>query len=135
MTGYRDARWLRDHLDIAPTAVPDLHELARFRRLDGASQQIKAVGASANDRVDLVASSELGRFSMARAVWRGWRSREPFIVSAIGGMTIHKAERAFAAEFLAPSEGLQQLLRDEETGEGWVGFDRIGEMGGSFRCE
>lgn len=133
LEGYQDARRLRGLFDLAPTAPILLDELASVQVVHGGSGHVRAVGTTTSEgSAALAVPAPIGRFSTARGIFRARQSNDPFLLARHGGMSIQKAERAFAAELLAPSAGLRQLLQPEEGEDAWVDNDRVTELARHF---
>lgn len=66
-------------------------------------------GRTRNEEPKLVSNSVPGRFEYARAIWRLTQSDGPFLITSARTLT-QQAERAFAAELLAPADGIKTLL-------------------------
>lgn len=110
-TSDRGLRRLRLALDASPTDAVDVSQFVEPREnLGVASQGIASIGArSASRSVSLINARRQGPFGDARAIWRALRSDNVFMISG-ASMPLQKAERAFAAELLAPAEGLREML-------------------------
>ena len=78
----------------------------------------------------MIAPRPHGTFVDARAIWRALRSDKPFIV-AHASLPAQKAERAFAAELLAPASGLKQLL--PTTGDDTIDLRTVSELATHFK--
>jgi len=131
--GYQDAKALRNYLELKHDDVIPLDEISHSTVRDGeTSGGIIAVGAPAKDRVEIVSPTKPSKFSVARSIWRARRSEGTFLVSASGGTSSQRAERAFAAELTAPASGLRELIDPHETEQGWISSDRLGELAGHF---
>lgn len=123
--GYGRARWLREELGLSPThrvAIHDFVGLANasasppgsieaLARIDGDSTRA-IIGAGIDPR------APRGRFIGARTIAR--RITDPQTRSSLltrGTRYTDKFERAFAAEFLAPAEGVNELLHGDFSEE------------------
>lgn len=109
--GYADARRFRLALRAAPTEAVDVSQFVEaYEDLGAASQGLVSIGArSASRSVRVINARPHGPFVDARAIWRALRSDRAFMISS-ASLPLQKTERAFAAELLAPSEGLGKLL-------------------------
>ncbi|MDO5498992.1 MAG: hypothetical protein Q4F67_04840 [Propionibacteriaceae bacterium] len=115
--GYSLARQVRDMLELHPADVVPIGDMVRVRQTKSAAPVnidglVRSVGSS---DLAVVVGAHTGvrsqRFAAARALGR--RS-----ISPIGGPSLltratkygEQAERAFAAELLAPAEGIEEVI-------------------------
>jgi Zn-dependent peptidase ImmA (M78 family) len=113
--GYEQARFIREQ--IAPDSKKRLAVDRFVRTITRKSPDVslQAVGAGASHPRNLVIVGQSRpaastRFTLARALWhRIWDDSPLFVVTAAHTLR-QRVERAFAAELLAPAEGIAQLL-------------------------
>lgn len=113
--GYAAARSVRRELGLGATDRIDVEELVSSQVLDVADKKLQAFGVGRRESGPaLVLGREqhprAKRFTLARALWHVLRRPDtPFLIA-----TTHTARqrvaRAFAAELLAPAEGLAELF-------------------------
>lgn len=120
--GYERARHLRARLDSAPTAPIDLAGLATVVSVDtpappGIAGLVGAHGDETTVVLGAETSSTTRRFGGARALGRRtFDGREgQVLLTATRRQYAEQVERAFAAEFLAPAEGVAELLKQDYT--------------------
>jgi hypothetical protein len=120
--GYRQARQVRQLLELEPHAPFEFADLMQVRDSDSHDKRLQAAGGYAQQQRSVLVLGRplLGRqtrhFMQARALWH-------FLYDPLGSFLVtaahtdrQKAERAFAAELLAPAEGIAELL-DLEAGQ------------------
>jgi hypothetical protein len=120
--GYRQAARLRDAMGLAPEAPFDARGLMSVVRSNSHDPGLQAVGGrSARDTDVLIlgrpAGERASRFAQARALWHFVFEPAPrsFLITP-AYTERQKIERAFAAELLAPAEGILRVL-DLDTSE------------------
>lgn len=130
--GYADARRFRLALRAASTEAVDVSQFVEAHGdLGMASQGLVSIGErSASRSVSVINASQHGAFVDARAIWRALRSDHAFMISS-ASMPLQKAERAFAAELLAPSEGLKEML--PELSSDTIDLRTVTELSAHFR--
>lgn len=130
--GYADARRLRLTLGAGPTEVVDISQFVEAQGdLGLVSQGLVSIGArSASRSVSVINARPHGPFVDARAIWRALRSENVFMISS-ASMPLQKAERAFAAELLAPADGLKEML-PELSGD-TIDLRTVAELSAHFR--
>jgi hypothetical protein len=119
--GYDDAYELRSALNVPPLEPFDVARLLAIEHTSRISRALQGLGArtSASGHQLVLAeprSPEAKRFAAARGLWRFLRpaeSNEFLLTSA--NTPIQKAERAFAAELLAPAAGIAKLLPSNDV--------------------
>ncbi|MGH3622014.1 MAG: hypothetical protein ACRDQ5_09520, partial [Sciscionella sp.] len=110
--GWKEASSLRDKLDISPTDPVQMESWIHTDSRPTLNAGMQALGfaeGSSIGRLVLAKSymSKVRRFTEARALWHLAHSPSGiFLVVATYGDR-QKIERAFAAEFLAPAEGIR----------------------------
>ncbi|MGH3272962.1 MAG: ImmA/IrrE family metallo-endopeptidase [Streptosporangiaceae bacterium] len=113
--GYQQARAIRRQ--IAPDATArlavDRYVLSRSRQAPDASLQ--ALGASADQLQPLVIVGQRrpvtsNRFTLSRALWHCIWDDSPLFIVTTAHTHRQRVERAFAAELLAPADGIAALL-------------------------
>ena len=113
--GYQQARFIRGQ--IAPDSKAKLavnrYVTALTRKAPDVSLQALGAGASHPRPLVIVGQSRPAtstRFTLSRALWHCiWEDSPLFVVTAAHTHR-QRVERAFAAELLAPAEGIAQLL-------------------------
>ncbi len=116
MVGYERARLLRDRLSIGPTERLELEDLIGLVTLDQKTPVTIGGLVSARKHATIVVtgstSATAQRFTGARALGRRTFDSHvgEILLTATYRPYAEKVERAFAAEFLAPAEGVAELL-------------------------
>lgn len=120
-TGYRQARQVRAHIGLPPTGSFDPSQHVEVAHLTTPDPNLIGLGGWSPERVGVVILGKplykpSRRFAQARALWH--LVHEPdrprfLIVPAVTER--HRTERAFAAELLAPAEGIATLLDANQT--------------------
>lgn len=117
--GWQQARRVREELGLAPTdpIEPDQYvthltrpsEDRRLQALGGAGRNNRnptvVIGGSLNERAR--------RFTLSRALWHLLAEDDPIFLVTASYTDRQKVERAFAAELLAPAEGIERRLTAE----------------------
>jgi len=110
--GYAMARQVRSMLQVPAVQRFDISPWVGTTVASTSSAGIQGVAAVHDDRCGLVAGdSRLNQFRQARALGRSLLNPEQrsFVLSAARGYE-ERVARAFAAELLAPAEGIRQVL-------------------------
>lgn len=114
--GWRQATAARRALEIETEKPFQLDSYLRELSVPVRDRELLAVGQAGDDASPLVVigrgrRTSAKRFTMARALWRhvGSPSEGPFLISN-AYTEVQRIERAFAAELLAPAEGIASLL-------------------------
>ncbi|WP_327033138.1 hypothetical protein [Micromonospora ureilytica] len=124
--GYSDARALRETIGINPTERFTFDGYLSRRIVDAPDRSLHAIGGGRS----LTSSVVLGRrqledserFTLARAFWNLLhRPDEQFLITPAHSAR-QKTERAFAAELLAPAEGVAQLIGNDPSD---IGVDEL----------
>jgi len=131
--GWQEASALRTELDLRPTDRVQLEDWIETVTRPTPNAGMQALGFADGSSVgQLVLAKEYPtrsrRFTEARALWRV--SHDPhgiFLVVAAYG-TRQKIERAFAAEFLAPAEGIREIIADPSV----VSLDELEKVADRF---
>lgn len=123
--GYRRARSLREQLGISLTRAVAIEDFVAVTSVSGPPPgNIEALAKIERDTAIAVVGPEIdpraprGRFIGARTLAR--RITDPQTTSSLltrGAQYTDKLERAFAAEFLAPAEGVREVLRGDFSEE------------------
>lgn len=121
--GYRQARQVRQLLQLPPRAPFEFADLMLVRASDSHDKRLQAAGGVSQQRSNVLVLGRptLGKqtkhFMQARALWHFLYDPAPgsFLVTA-AHTDRQKVERAFAAELLAPAEGIAELL-DLDVGQ------------------
>ncbi|MGH3871922.1 MAG: ImmA/IrrE family metallo-endopeptidase [Pseudonocardiaceae bacterium] len=114
--GWRQARAARRSLDLADDSFIDMDDFVSLGSQAGADRNVQAVGVAPGDSgrpaVVLGRTPVPGakRFIQGRALWHRITRDEPMFLITTSYTHRQKAERAFAAEFLAPAEGIKSRL-------------------------
>ncbi|WP_405086709.1 ImmA/IrrE family metallo-endopeptidase [Microbispora sp. NBC_01389] len=113
--GWSQAREVRQALELEPDEVFDPTELVSSVLDITADPGIQAAGNVPTQKRPLVvvghsypATAE--RFTLSRALWHVIYEDDPFFLVTAAYTDRHKIERAFAAELLAPAEGIAEEL-------------------------
>ncbi len=113
--GYEQARFIREQVapDSKTRLAIDRFVRAITRKSPDVSLQALGAGASHPRPLVIVGQSRPAastRFTLARALWhRIWDDSPLFVVTTAHTLR-QRVERAFAAELLAPADGIAQLL-------------------------
>lgn len=109
--GYSGARAFRDFLRIGPAERFDIGEFLTGVVVRSPDRNLHAVGGgSAAVAIGREQLEDSQRFTLARALWNILSKPDsPFLITR-ARTEQQKAERAFAAELLAPAEGLAKVL-------------------------
>lgn len=115
--GWRQARAARRSLDLADDSVIDMEDFVPLGSKTGVDRNVQAVGVAPGDsgrpavvlgRASVPRASS--RFIQGRALWHRIARDEPMFLITTSYTHLQKAERAFAAEFLAPADGIKSRL-------------------------
>lgn len=114
--GYAQARALRESLGLGPTqpVSTDLLPIA-VDHLESGEPSLQGLVRTGEDRAALVmgwsASEAARRFAAARALWHAVSDVQGQVSLLTAGTSRgQQTARAFAAEFLAPAEGIRSVL-------------------------
>lgn len=114
--GLQDARAFRRAVSVSATETVDVSQWVAVNRVARVSRRLQGLGAKTSAHGRLVAlaepkTDEGERFAAARALWRFVNQAEAseFLVTA-ARTPKQQAERAFAAELLAPASGVAEML-------------------------
>ena len=123
LTGYAAARDVRRHLGLGPTETIELDDFVGLDRLDQPAEGLRGLAGRVDGGVGLVVPGRHGgttatRFSQAWALGLTTLAGRHLALLDPSQRAVPRASRAFAAELLAPAEGVERLLEDEpEPGE------------------
>jgi IrrE N-terminal-like domain len=113
--GYQQARIVRSRIapDMTARLAVDRYVPSRARQAPDVSLQ--ALGASADERLPLVIVGQRrpansNRFTLSRALWHCIWDDSPLFIVTTAHTSRQRVERAFAAELLAPADGIAALL-------------------------
>lgn len=114
LVGYQAARIARERLGLDPTGVVEPAEFIGVNNVESAPAPIAGLGSRRSEQSPEVTlprrSKNSERFTATRALWRVATGAEgPFLLTSAHQPT-QQASRAFAAEFLAPAEGIREFL-------------------------
>ena len=121
--GQSDALAMRALLDLEPDRRVEPARWVAAERVTRVDRELSGLGgrSSADAAVLAIADSlspEASRFAQARALWRfsvAGQSSDRFLVTT-ARLPTQQSERAFAAEFLAPTEGIRGRLSGDPDG-------------------
>jgi IrrE N-terminal-like domain len=125
--GYTGARAVRRAIGLSPVDPFDFGAYVSKAVVPAPDRTLHALGGG---RADAAPSVVLGRhqhedserFTLARAMWHFLRQpQEQFLITS-AHTARQKAERAFAAELLAPAEGVAKLIGDNPDD---IGIDEL----------
>lgn len=127
--GLADARQFRGRLALASEDQVDPSRWMPVERVEPVERSLLGLGGVSRTRSPILAlppnrSPEADRFASARAIWRASRTNGGdgrFLLTSARS-PVQQAERAFAAEFLAPTGGLSRLIT---PGDGVVDPDEV----------
>jgi hypothetical protein len=132
--GLADARRVRSRLAIAPTSLVDPTRWVAIEHVEPVDRSLQGLGGRSTGGSTIVALAgrrqlKGERFATARALWRALHlnGEKNFLLTAARSPN-QQAERAFAAEFLAPSEGLASLISPDDV----VDSDEVAEASEHF---
>lgn len=115
-TGWRQARRVREALTLDPRARIDPGRYVTSVSRPSGDRRLQAVGGTGRNRrsptvvVGSSASDNARRFTLSRALWHFLAEDDPVFLVTASYTDRQRIERAFAAELLAPSEGIEQYL-------------------------
>lgn len=117
--GYKSARIMREGLGLGPTTAAEPLEFVDVSESESTPPPIAGLGTSlsptARQLTLLKRSNKSERFTAARAIWRMAVGTEgPFLLTSTNHPA-QQASRAFAAEFLAPAEGIREFITPSES--------------------
>lgn len=118
--GWRQARRVRRELGLAATERVEPDSYVRSLNRPSRDRGLQAVGGIGQDERSIavalgrIAGSNTRRFTLARALWHFLADDSRFFIIASTYAERQKVERAFAAELLAPADGIGELLKDGE---------------------
>ncbi len=130
-TGWRSASLLRAELGLEPSDSARTEDWIKTVAQPLANKGMQALGYADGTKVgQLVLSRDLARrsrrFTEARAIWHLLDNPKGiFLVVASYGIR-QKIERAFAAEFLAPAEGIRAIISDPSA-VSWDEVERVAD--------
>lgn len=117
--GWQQARTLRGLFDLPPDAAFEMNGMIQHKRRQSSDRALQGLGGlSSSDAGVLISARRLkepdARFARARALWHFAYGRTPqrFLLTP-SHADRQRVERAFAAELLAPADGVRALLDDE----------------------
>jgi hypothetical protein len=125
--GYTGARMVRRVIGLDPLEPFDFGGYVSKAVVAAPSRTLQALGGGRDDAALAVVLArqqheDSERFTLARAMWHLLRRpREEFLITP-AHTARQRAERAFAAELLAPAEGVAKLLGDSPDN---IGVDEL----------
>ncbi len=110
--GWRQANEVRSRLGLGPTESAAIETWLRPEVAAGPYSGLHALGNDSSSTVVLPRQQrpEAQRFTLARALWHIAVRRDPLFLVTAAYTEQQRIERAFAAELLAPAEGIEQML-------------------------
>ena len=119
IVGWDHARLAREALGWDPDNRADVESFVDLDRQHVEDAALLGAAMIRSDTLALRVSSEgdtTARFVAGRALWRGLHESpdKPFLITNAGTWS-HKVERAFAAELLAPAEGIRKLIGETQV--------------------
>jgi hypothetical protein len=132
--GYSQARDVRSALEIPVESALNLNGLILSRKRLVDDRGLQAVGGTANGGEPLAIlgrpyRAETERFTLGRALWHALFEDDPLFLVTSAYTERQRVERAFAAELLAPAEGIRQRL----AGASEIGVDDLEAVARHFR--
>jgi hypothetical protein len=115
--GWQQAGRLRQLLRVPADDAFDLSRLIEPAVRSTTDHGLQAAGGGPRAATPIVVlsrsqSEELSRFTLARGLWRSLSNDDPLFLVTAAHTDKQKIERAFAAELLAPAQGVSQRLGD-----------------------
>lgn len=116
--GYEQARVIRTQVEPDSSSPLDVDRYISRLTRPGADRGLQAMGRSGGQKDPLVVVGRerpraATRFTLARALWHCIWDDDPLFVVTSAHTSRQRAERAFAAEMLAPAEGIATLLESK----------------------
>lgn len=113
--GYQGARELREHLDLLSSEPFPVQDYVRIVRSPGTDPSLQALGGISTVGTSVLVaatptSHTADNFLAARAVWRLPRLEGDVFLLTTSRTEREQTERAFAAELLAPAQGIATAL-------------------------
>jgi Zn-dependent peptidase ImmA (M78 family) len=113
--GYEQARMIRGNLAPDSTMRLDVNRLVTTVNRKAPDLNLQALGTGADYTQPVVAIGQSRpatstRFTLSRALWHYIWDESPLFVVTTAHTYRQRIERAFAAELLAPAEGIAELL-------------------------
>ena len=113
--GYQQARVIREEIEPDTTARLAIDQYVPSRNRQAPDASLQALGSSADQRQPLVIIGQRrpvtsNRFTLSRALWHWIWDDSPLFIVTTAHTYRQRAERAFAAELLAPADGIATLL-------------------------
>lgn len=132
--GYRQAKATRTYLEIPVDGPLDLTGLVLSRKRMVDDRGLQALGGSTDGRGPLVVlgrpyGRDTERFTLARALWHAIYGEESVFLVTGAYTDRQKIDRAFAAELLAPAEGIGRRL----NGVSEIGTDDVERIARHYR--
>lgn len=116
LQGYATARSVRAELGLRPNDVLAVGDLVSTQSLVGSASGLQGLVSAQERKVGLVLPAELGlgpaseRFAQARALGLGLLTDRNLLLLDPAHTDLTKASRAFAAELLAPADGIGEFV-------------------------
>lgn len=113
--GYQQARAIRRQIAPDTTARLAVDQYVQNRTRQAPDVSLQALGANADQRQPFVIIGQRrpatsNRFTLSRALWHYIWGDSPLFIVTTAHTYRQRAERAFAAELLAPADGIAALL-------------------------
>jgi hypothetical protein len=124
VTGWQQAKEVRSRLGIGPTESADVEMWLRPEIAQARYSGLHALGTDASSVVVMPRPqrNEAQRFTLARALWHMTVRRDPLFLVTAAYTEQQRIERAFAAELLAPAEGINRMLAARADDEDLTGI-------------
>jgi Zn-dependent peptidase ImmA (M78 family) len=113
--GYEQARMIRDELEPDSTLRFEVNRYVTTISRKAPDRSLQALGTGADHSYPVVAIGQSRpatstRFTLSRALWHYIWDDSPLFIVTTAHTYRQRVERAFAAELLAPAQGIAQLL-------------------------
>ena len=121
--GWRQARLIRKAANVDPSERFDVQRLVRTYTRQASSPGLQALGNVRDGAYPFLILSHRQHeaataFTLARAIWHVLWQPSPIFLVTSAHTDRQKMERAFAAELLAPAEGIRARLVDDGVHSG-----------------
>jgi hypothetical protein len=129
--GYEQARAIRDQLVPGISLPFDIDRYISKLTRPGSDRSLQAIGRGGQNDPLVVVGRErtrtASRFTLARALWHYISDDDSLFVVTSAHTHRQRAERAFAAEMLAPAQGIAALLESKPGSASEEELDQIAE--------
>jgi Zn-dependent peptidase ImmA (M78 family) len=113
------ARRVREELGLAPIDPIDPAQYLTHLTRSSEDRRLQALGGTGRDNRNPTvvlgdfSNERARRFTLSRALWHFLADDDPIFLVTASYTNRQRIERAFAAELLAPAEGIQQRLSSD----------------------